>query len=149
MKSRLVMLVLAFVLILGLVPVVGAQDTGCYGLSDADCKLMLDAEANSVNIKAFNVSFTLDFSVDASALMMMMGDATSSGAIAVKASGSGAISMAADAADPLKAIAMKMDLQGSTNDGTGAYTVYFQFSSSKMVFSMLQTPPMARGTVLS
>jgi hypothetical protein len=126
MKSRLFVFVMAFVLILSLVPVVGAQSGECYGLSDADCQLMLDAEANSANINAFNFNFDLDLSVDASAIGAMTGETDTAAKIAVKASGTGAFMMT-DSADPMSSFALKMDLAGSANDGTGDQSFDFSF----------------------
>jgi len=126
MKSRLFVFVLAFVLILSLVPVVGAQSGECYGLSDADCQLMLDAEANSANMNAFNFSFDLDLSVDASAIGAMTGEADAAAKVAVKAAGTGAFMMA-DSADPMSSFALKMDMAGSANDGTGDQSFDFSF----------------------
>jgi hypothetical protein len=110
MKSRLLALLLIFIVVLGLVPAVSAQSTTpdltCLGLAEADCTLVKEASANATNIKSFEQSFT--FSLKIGGLAAMQPGAKD---VTVTASGSGPISI--DPANPTGSL----ELQGSVEGG--------------------------------
>ena len=62
MKSRIMVVLLIMVLLVGLVPVVGAQDTsGCLNLSDSDCTILMNAQGATVS--SANIELSASFSL--------------------------------------------------------------------------------------
>jgi len=61
MKTRFLSIILVIVLALALVPAVGAQDDGCFGLSAEDCAVIQGAYANT-DATSFFQEFSIEFS---------------------------------------------------------------------------------------
>ncbi len=120
MKTRLFSLVLVLGLVLAFVPAVQAQGGGdeflCWGLSAADCTILTTAMANNENMQSFGVNFTAEARVNGlAAAAAMMGESSDVPAeIALNASGSGSVVIAAESVPP---IAAQMALQGSMSAG--------------------------------
>jgi hypothetical protein len=123
MKTRFVSFLLVFVLLLALVPVVGAQggtDLTCHQLSEADCAIVQTAMANSANMKSANIDFTMDFALGGlSTLGAMMGGTSPMGDVTMNVTGSGPLEEQLDAMPPA---ALSMDINASLNDGTTTQT---------------------------
>jgi hypothetical protein len=125
MKSRLLTLLLVFVMALGLVPAVAAQDAAdmtCLNLAADDCAVLKEADANSVNIKSFVQSYK--FSLKISGVPNQKD-------ITITSDGTGPIAVdesKMNAENPAGGLTMGLDLNGAMA-GTG------QDSSGK--FSMV------------
>jgi hypothetical protein len=117
MKSRILALLLIFVVALGLVPAVSAQsatpDLTCLGLAEADCALVKEASANAANIKSFEQSF--NFSLKIGGLAAMQPGAKD---ITVTASGSGPISI--DPANPTGSLELQGSIEGGDTPQSGS-----------------------------
>lgn len=126
MKSRIVTLLLALVLVLMLVPAVSAQgDPSCLGLSADDCTILQNAAANSENINSFNMSYKFNLGLTGLALL-----APGTNDITLTSDGSGPFGM--DKAmmtpdNPFAGLQMAMDINGSMVDGTNDQSGTFSF----------------------
>lgn len=126
MKSRIVTLLLALVLVLMLVPAVSAQaDPSCLGLSADDCTILQTATANSENITSFNLSYK--FNLGLSGLSML---APGTSDIVLTSDGGGPFAMdeaMMTAENPFAGLKLAMDMNGSLSDGTSEQSGSFSF----------------------
>ncbi|MBI5667065.1 MAG: hypothetical protein HZC41_03585 [Chloroflexi bacterium] len=116
MKSRLWALVLVFVLVVGMISTVSAQEMDpCLGLSSDDCAILQAADTATLN--SFTASFDFNLQLTGlGTLSAMMGSADEGApeSITITANASNSpIVMNPDAADPSSALAMAMDVNGS------------------------------------
>lgn len=126
MKSRIVTLLLALVLVLMLVPAVSAQgDPSCLGLSADDCTILQTATANSENITSFNISYKFNFGLTG---LSMLAPGTSDIVLTSDGGGPFAMDMAMMTPDnPFAGLQLAMDMNGSLNDGTSEQSGSFSF----------------------
>ena len=104
MKSRIMAALLVMLLLVGLVSTVGAQDTStCLNLSDADCTILMNAEAAAVT--SANIDISASFSVTG---ISMLSPGTDD--INAEFTGTGAFQLVDGSVPPL---AFKLDGSGS------------------------------------
>lgn len=113
MKARFLSILAVLALVLLLVPAASAQ-TMCFNLSEYDCAILENAQANSNDLTSFKMFFTFDLSTSGLA-------ALGASDVSVSAEGGGPIMvdpalMTGD--NPYAGLAMALDLKGSVSDGT-------------------------------
>lgn len=127
MKSfKRLSLFLALVVVVGVLPAVSARaQAACFGLADADCKILSTADANLAKETSFNQEFTFSLKTDANGQNVNV-SATGSGPFAVDAKAMSSAT-ASDPTAALSGLKLQMDVQGSAkgngSDQSGKFSI--------------------------
>lgn len=106
MKKFVLAFCMILILALAIAPAASAQDAGCFSLSAEDCAIINSATANSDNITAFNMDFSLNFTASGLEALAMLSPGLPSTA-SFNVVGSGPLVMVEEAEIPL---AMRLDM---------------------------------------